>query len=161
MSDNESDSRQSKRRLLQAIVGLVAVGSALLLALVIHATTTPAAKSIESDSYASAVEAALDGADAAKGEALVRETDCAACHLIGEGRAAPLFDGLASAAGERRPPLSAEEYLYEAIIAPAAHLVDGYANAMPNDYGARYSQADLGHMIAYLLTFNGSAADET
>ena len=94
----------------------------------------------------------MAGADAAIGERLVSETDCATCHMTGDGTTAPLFDGLGSVAGERRPPLSAQQYLYEAILLPAAHLVDGYANAMPNDYGERFSPADLGHMIAYLLT---------
>ncbi len=103
----------------------------------------------------------MQGAEAAIGERLVTKTDCANCHLTGGGSAAPLFDGLASLAGARRPPLSAEQYLYEAIIFPAAHLVEGYANAMPNNYGERYSLVDLSHMIAYLLTFSDSAEVDT
>jgi cytochrome c len=152
MTESERNSRQSQKKLILAIVILAGAAFVFLLALLINATSPSAAATVDGDSYADEVAAALNGADAAIGKKLISETDCAACHLTGQGRAAPLFVGLASAAEKRRPPLSAEQYLYEAIVLPAAHLVDGYANAMPNDYHQRLSSQDIGHMIVYLLT---------
>ncbi len=151
--------RPSQTKLIVATVLLAVAGFLLLMALVISATSSSNGGAIDSASYTDELGTALEGADAATGERLIAETDCATCHLIGEGRVAPLFDGLASVAGERRPPLSAEQYLYEAIVFPAAHLVEGYANAMPNAYGERFSLAELGHMIAYLLTLVDEESD--
>lgn len=130
-----------------------------MLAIALSATSSLQGGAVDSASYADELQLALTGADAAKGERLISETDCASCHILGEGRTAPLFDGLASVAGERRSPLSAEQYLYEAIVFPGAHLVDGYADAMPNDYGERFALADIGHMIAYLLTLVDEESD--
>lgn len=152
MTEGEPSSRQAQKKLIIAVAVLIGLGFGLMLALVISATSSSNSAPIDSGSYADALKTALTGADAALGERLIKETDCAVCHLAGDGRTAPRFAGLASAAGARRPPLTAEQYLYEAIVFPAAHLVDGYANAMPGNYGDRFSLADLGHMIAYLLT---------
>lgn len=137
--------------MIVAVAVLAAALFVLILAVVINAASSSGGE-VGSASYGDELEAALAEADAATGRRLIAETDCASCHIIGEGRAAPLFDGLASVAGQRRPPLNAEQYLYEAIVYPAAHLADGYTNAMPNNYGERFSLADIGHMIAYLLT---------
>jgi len=151
--------RQSQTKLLAAAAVLAVVLFVLLLALVISATSLSTGGAVDSASYAEELDLALTGADAAIGERLIAETDCATCHLIGEGRTAPLFDGLASVAGGRRSSLNAEQYLYEAIVFPGAHLVDGYANAMPNNYGERFSFVDIGHMIAYLLTLTGAEVE--
>lgn len=154
MKEGPRNPRQKQKQLLVAVAIFAPVAFGLLLALLSsrHSPSAPAA--IDSGSYADALALALTGADSAIGERLIAETDCAVCHLTGDGRTAPLFDGLASLARARRPPLNAEQYLYEAIVFPAAHLVDGYANAMPKDYAQRFSPADLGHMIAYLLTLH-------
>lgn len=151
--------RPSQTKLIVAAAVLAVAGFVLLIAMAISATSSSNGGAIGSASYTNELGAALEGADAATGERLVAETDCATCHLIGEGRTAPLFDGLASVAGKRRSPLSAGQYLYEAIVFPAAHLVEGYANAMPNNYGERFSLADIGHMIAYLLTLVDEESD--
>ena len=152
MTEGESNSRQAQKKLIIVLTVLTVLGFSLVMALVISSSASHEPAPSGSDAYAEALKAAMTGADAAIGERLANETDCAACHLTGDGSAAPLFAGLASVAGARRPPLNAEQYLYEAIVFPAAHLVDGYADAMPNDYGERFALADLGHMIAYLLT---------
>jgi len=157
MTEGDRNPRQTQKKLIVAVAFLVLAGFIALLALLISGTSSSDAGTIDSASYAAELEVALAGADAAIGEGLVTETDCATCHMTGDGTTAPRFDGLASIAAQRRPPLSAEQYLYEAIILPAAHLVDGYANAMPNNYGERFSPADLGHMIAYLLTLTAEA----
>ncbi|MDE2636722.1 MAG: c-type cytochrome [Chloroflexota bacterium] len=154
MTDSQSGSQKKQKQRILFIAILALAGFALLLALVISATSSSGAPAADSDAYAARLESALVGADAKIGEALITETDCATCHLAGDGSAAPLFDGLGSLAGQRRPALSAEQYLYEAILYPAAHLLDGYANAMPNNYGERFSPSQIGHMIAYLLTLD-------
>ncbi|MBC8099359.1 MAG: hypothetical protein H7Y11_07945, partial [Armatimonadetes bacterium] len=51
----------------------------------------------------------------------------------------------------RRPPLTAEAYLYESILYPTAYEVEGYTGQMPRTYG-ELSDRDLGDIIAYLLT---------
>jgi len=154
MTDSKPPSLHSRRKLILLIAAAVTAAFVLLLALIINSTQSSETPSINVDSYADEVAAALDGADAGIGEKLVADTECATCHVTGEGRVAPLFDGIGSAAGDRRPPLSAEQYLYEAIVLPAAYLVEGYVNAMPGNYAERYSTADLGHMIAYLITLS-------
>lgn len=150
---------QSQMKLIVAATVIAVALFVGLLAMVISATTSSKGGAVNSAAYADELREALAGADAAIGQRLIAETDCATCHLIGDGRTAPLFDGLASVAGERRPPLSAEQYLYEAIVYPGVHLVDGYANAMPNDYGQRFSLAEIGHMIAHLLTLTGAEVE--
>ena len=154
MTESQSGSQKKQKQRILFIAILALAGFALLLALIISATSSPDAAATGSDAYAAELAAALAGADANIGEALITETDCATCHLTGDGSAAPLFDGLGSLAGIRRPPLSAEQYLYEAILFPAAHLLDGYANAMPSNYGEQFSPSQIGHMIAYLLTLD-------
>ena len=155
MVQGESNPRPPHKVLVAAIAVFVTAAFVLILALAISDSSSPATGAADSGAYAEALATALAGADAAIGERLIAENDCASCHLTGDGQTAPLFDGLASVAGARRPPLSAEQYLYEAIVLPAAHLVDGYANAMPNNYGERFSLTDIGHMIARLLSLTG------
>ena len=154
MTESQSLSNKKPKQLILSVAILAIACFALLLALVISATSSSGAPTAESGAYAAELESALAGADAKIGEALISEADCATCHLTGDGSAAPLFNGLGALAGQRRPPLSAEQYLYEAILFPAAHLLDGYANAMPNDYGERFSPSQIGHMIAYLLNLD-------
>lgn len=155
MAPGERNPRQSQKVMFAAITVFAAAAFVLILALVISDTSSPMSGAAGSGAYADALATALAEADAAIGERLIAENDCATCHLTGGGQTAPLFDGLASVAGARRPPLNAEQYLYEAIVLPAAHLVEGYANAMPNNYGERFSLSDIGHMIAHLLSLTG------
>ena len=137
------------------MVAAAALAFILVLAIVLQA----AAPRATSGEYGAELTAALSGADAGLGAELAQTYECAACHLEGDGSASPLFAGIADQAALRRPPLSAEAYLYEAILYPGAHLVPGYSNAMPNNYIDRLSTAEVGHLIAYLLTYSQAAAD--
>lgn len=138
---------------LLALIVFVAIIAAVL------SNSAPGSSEINAQSYAEEVAAALKNADTQIGGDLVYELECDLCHLQGDGSVSPLFFGLADVAAERRPPLSAEQYLYEAILFPALHLVEGYSNSMPNNYQDRLSQQDVGHIIAYLLGFKEGVID--
>lgn len=107
---------------------------------------------LTADTYMTEVASLLVNADAQVGSTLIDRYECGACHRVGAGRVAPSFVGIAERAGERRPPLRPEAYLYEAIIYPSRFIVSGYANAMPANYASRLTPRELGDIIAYLLT---------
>ena len=154
MTATRKSTRKSQKPLIVAIVLLTLIIFMIVITAVINSSSTSGTGSIDAQSYATEVAAALAGADKDLGAKLVEDLDCAVCHLEGDGSLAPLFPGVADFASVRRPPLSGEQYLYEAILFPAVHLVDGYTNAMPNNYEERLSQQDVGHIIAYLLSFS-------
>ncbi|MCY4073438.1 MAG: c-type cytochrome [Chloroflexi bacterium] len=114
---------------------------------------------IDAQSYATEVAAALADALASEGETLIEVFQCSICHVMGEGRVAPSFTGMADRAEARRQPLSAAQYLYESIVSPGAYLVEGYANAMPGNFADRLTQTEIGHIIAYLLSISGGVSD--
>ncbi|MCU0495887.1 MAG: cytochrome c [Anaerolineae bacterium] len=103
--------------------------------------------------YLETVSALLTNADPIRGEQAIRSQGCLSCH--GESAVAvnlaPTFEGIALTAMQRRPPLTASAYLYEAIVYPDTHLVTGYTTVMPGNYGDLPQDA-LGDMLAYLLT---------
>lgn len=99
------------------------------------------------------VLALLENANPAQGDALINQYDCGACHRIGAANGiAPSFVGIAARAEDERPPLSAAAYLYESILEPQAHIVDGFLGSMPQNYRSRLTDEQIGHIIAYLLT---------
>ena len=102
--------------------------------------------------YATEVSLALGSASAAEGEVLIEAFQCGVCHILGDRRVAPRFEGIAERAGKRRANLPAAQYLLESIVHPGAYLVESYANAMPGNYAARLTNEEIGHIIAYLLT---------
>jgi nitric oxide reductase subunit C len=109
----------------------------------------------------------------ALGQALFNEPElaCVACHATQPGvtLAGPSLAGVALRAAETvaGPTYTgaaedAEGYLREAIVAPTAHLVPGANFAtggdegislMPADYGERLTDDQIGHLVAYLMTF--------
>jgi cytochrome c len=111
------------------------------------------ADELAADTYMDIVEPLLANADSERGPDLLQKHGCNACHS-GDvaGRLAPELDGLGAAAGQRRPPLTAEAYIYEAIIYPGAHIVEGFHDNMPRIYQQQIPQDELGDIIAYLLT---------
>ena len=153
MTDKTPPARAAGRPVVLGIVLLVVAVFAIVF-VVMTARSGPGAGEINAESYAEEVAAALKDADSEIGGDLVYELECNLCHLRGDGSQSPLFYGLADIASQRRPPLSAEQYLYEATLYPGLHLVDGYSNAMPNNYDERLTRRQVGHIIAYLLTFS-------
>lgn len=108
---------------------------------------------ITADSYMEVVTALLADADPAEGAALVERYECAACHRYGAANnIAPAFDAISERAATRRPPLTAEAYLYESIMHPDVYIVEGYVGAMPQNYPQRLTDSETGHIIAFLLS---------
>lgn len=138
------------------VVTLLAFGALFVVDFVNYQDTVHGnvpAEALNEWSYRDRVEALLARADPAKGDALVVQFECAACHRAGAANGiAPAFTGIAERAAERRPPLSAAAYLYESITRPQAYIVEGFVGAMPQDYAARLTDQQLGDIIAYLLT---------
>ena len=153
MTDKPRPARAAGIRVFAGLTLLALAAFAVVFA-AMTARSTPEPGEVNADSYAEEVAAALTDADSEIGGDLVYELECNLCHLRGDGSQSPLFYGLADIAAERRPPLSAEQYLYEATLYPGLHLVDGYTNAMPDNYDERLSQQEVGHIIAYLMTFS-------
>jgi mono/diheme cytochrome c family protein len=90
---------------------------------------------------------------------------CTTCHSLdgtvsGEDASGPSLLGVADRAGERVPGLSAEEYIRESIVDPAAFLTPTYRNGMTK-FGGRYLSAEeLDDLIAFLLTLRGEEVPE-
>jgi hypothetical protein len=116
------------------------------------------ADAADAAAYAEIVEPLLVNADPIRGEPLLTTFACNSCHVaVADTHIAPLFDGLADRAAERRPPFTAAEYIYESITNPNAYIVEGFAASMPQDYRARLTDVQLGDLIAYLLTLDTEA----
>jgi mono/diheme cytochrome c family protein len=83
---------------------------------------------------------------------------CSGCHSLDGSekvatQRAPSWQGISGRAGDRVPGLSAEEYLRESIVDPAAYIVEGYlADAMPKGFKILLSEEDIGNLVAFLLT---------
>jgi mono/diheme cytochrome c family protein len=151
-------SKNAPRWVMWLTLGFVALVAVVFLLEFVAASLRTVGSMAEATAEASAeplserVARALENADVANGERLVREGyECHVCHIEGGGRIAPPFEGLAERAAQHAP-LSAEEYLYLAITNPSDYVVEGYPNAMPNNYPRRLSEREIGDIVAYLLT---------
>lgn len=110
------------------------------------------AEVLTADTYMDVVEPLLTNANPDNGPELLQIHGCNACHAgDNAGRLAPGHVGLNEIAAERRPPLTAAAYIYEAIIYPGAYTVEGFQNNMPRLYDEQIPQDQLGDIIAYLL----------
>ncbi len=83
---------------------------------------------------------------------------CQECHSLDGSEKpvgsfiAPTWQGISGRAGDRVPGLSAEEYLRESIVDPAAYIVEGYADTMPKGFKILLSEEDIDSLVAFLLT---------
>jgi cytochrome c oxidase subunit 2 len=92
----------------------------------------------------------------AKGRQVFNNAGCNACHVLGDAKAVgvvgPTLEGIGTAAANREPGKSAEEYLHQSIVKPNEFVVEGYpANVMPQDYGQRLSEQDIDALVKYLV----------
>lgn len=90
------------------------------------------------------------------------ELGCTACHNAAETHdpenpwpTGPHQASIHEYAGDRVPGMSAEEYIYQAIVDPCAHLVEGYpACIMPQNYAEQMSEAEVQTLVAWFLDPN-------
>jgi nitric oxide reductase subunit C len=106
----------------------------------------------------------LPAGDAAKGQALATSQGCVGCHVAGTTGPAwmPTADqpGIGQRATTRLTQsdyagkaTSAEQYLLESIVNPAAYKVPGFDLVqMPGTYSQTMTAQDAADLIAYLLT---------
>lgn len=95
---------------------------------------------------------------AQRGERVAQENACIGCHSIdGSQKAGPtwlnVFGSEEALVGGGSVTVD-EEYLRESIIDPAAQVVDGYANIMPNVYADTLSDADVNNLIEYIKSLS-------
>ena len=93
-------------------------------------------------------------AQAKTGEQIFTAAGCAGCHQFSKagsnGNIGPSLDDLASAAGDREPGKSAEDYIRESLTKPDAFLVEGFGNAMPS-YEGRLTDEQIQALVDDLL----------
>lgn len=87
---------------------------------------------------------------------------CFACHDIGinqadlAGQNGPNMADLDQRAGTRVEGMTAEEYVYESIVNPAAFVVATYENAgqMPQNFADKLSEVEIQGLVEWLLDPN-------
>lgn len=159
MTDETVNAAQPKLPMLPLLItlGLLAVFGVIFVIEFVGATNqagTEGTTTIEPQSYMDIVAPLLVNADVENGSRLVNESyECHVCHVIGTGQQGPGYEEVAAHA-ELRGELPLAAYVYESIVQPNAFVVEGYPNpsSMPQNYGSRLSQAELGDIIAYILT---------
>jgi cytochrome c5 len=78
---------------------------------------------------------------------------CAVCHGASEG-VGPSLGGMAERAAARIAGVSAEDYLYQSVIAPGDYLVEGYDNIMPATYATDLSAQQINDVVKFMLEFS-------
>ena len=94
--------------------------------------------------------------DAANGEVLfnganTNVTPCSGCHVKVAAAAPSLINYNDAVAASRVEGQTAREYTFYAIAEPAQHIVEGFGNAMPNNYDEHLSPQEIADLMAYLL----------
>jgi cytochrome c551/c552 len=119
----------------------------------------PAAEDEAESQLPPGIAAALAQADPAQGEQLILANGCTACHSMQPGvvQVGPSWYNLAGHAETRVEGQSAEFYLYNSIVHPNDHIVEGFMpNLMPQLYEATLTDQQIAHMVAYMLTLRGA-----
>lgn len=83
---------------------------------------------------------------------------CSVCHMIGgPGGRGPDLAGVGARAGQREPGKDATTYLVEALVQPAAFVVEGYPNIMPpvDRPPISLTRSEVWAVVAYLESLGG------
>lgn len=88
---------------------------------------------------------------------------CVTCHSVEPtddplqpSPVGPSHYGVAARADDYVEGMSAEEYLRESIVAPDAHIVEGFQpGVMPQNYEEELTAQEIDNLVAYLLTLEG------
>jgi hypothetical protein len=110
--------------------------------------------SAEGDNLAPASAAELPPGEPSRGQQVFDNFGCQACHSLapGDDRTGPSLAGLNQRAASAVPGYTPEQYVYESIINPEAHLAPGYGRGlMPSNYGSRLTPQQLADLLAFLL----------
>lgn len=106
-----------------------------------------------SDTDSSTAPGTLDGAD------LFQAKGCATCHdgptSTARPGGAPSLRFAHDWAGDRRPGLTAEEYIAESIVDPGAFISPAYAGHGPMMPTLAVTQNEIDALVAYLLNEAG------
>ena len=168
-NDWAEDSRPRVRYAVGRNGGIVLIGVTILLA-ACGATASVPSDSTQATASTTSTAATntpledstttIDLTGSAAGEALfsaplaVRFNDsCSTCHSPegAEQGWGPVLDQLGSEAGSRIDGMTAEEYLYQSIVDPDAHQLEGWELNMPRNYEEILSAQEIDDLIAYLL----------
>ena len=147
-------SRKVSPGVVIALGVLVVVAVAFVVVFVVASEAPPPTPAVVVVDIEAEAAALLAGGDAARGQQLVVSKQCVNCHIYAAGQAAPGWNGLADRIADRQPPLSPAAYLYESITDPSAYLVEGFAPAMPQNFKDTLTSAEIGDIMAYLLTLH-------
>jgi cytochrome c oxidase subunit 2 len=94
------------------------------------------------------------GAAETRGQEWSAQFGCLACHSIdGSNMVGPTWQGLFGSMRTFEDGTSAEadeEYLYTAIMDPAAHIVQNYPNQMPTTYSDQLTDEQITDIIEYI-----------
>jgi mono/diheme cytochrome c family protein len=94
-------------------------------------------------------------AGATTGEQIFTAAGCGGCHQLaaagGTGSIGPSLEQLASAAGEREPGKSAEQYVRESLVDPDASVVSGFGEGVMPSFDGKLSDKQLDALVQFLL----------
>jgi mono/diheme cytochrome c family protein len=98
-------------------------------------------------------QAGLEGATS--GEQIFVAAGCGSCHTLAKagtnGTIGPSLDDLATAAGEREPGTSPEEYVRQSLLDPDAFTVDGFQSGVMPSVEGRLDDRQVQALVDYLL----------
>jgi cytochrome c2 len=145
-----------KKHLIFSLLGVVAFTA------ILTACSSSAEEVAEMPTAVTDTQTSISVPDPARGQLIyelgpegVYEPFCSNCHtLTNLDHLGPGFEGLAERAATQVPGLTAEEYIRQSIVDPAAYIVEGNwpeEEFMPTNYGEAYSEQDINDLIAFLL----------
>jgi mono/diheme cytochrome c family protein len=98
-------------------------------------------------------QAGLEGATS--GRQIFVAAGCGSCHELAKagtnGTTGPSLDDLASAAGQREPGTSPEEYVEESLVDPDAFVAEGFQQGVMPSFEGRLSERQIQTLVDYLL----------
>ncbi len=102
-------------------------------------------------------------------EEIILNAGCGACHAIGAlgeaGKVGPDLSAIGIVANDRIDGMSATDYIVQSIIEPNAFITPEcpngtcFANIMPSDYTSRLSSEQINTMVLFLLSLDGTEAE--
>lgn len=104
------------------------------------------------------VRTAVEGADVGAAQTVALKYGCVGCHALDPNQVmtGPTWHNIGDTAVTRVPGESPAQYIYQSIMEPNAHVVDGYpGNVMPQTFKDMMTPQELAEMVAYLLAQHG------